>query len=67
MSDPGNPSCCSDQSPCCAAPAPPVKRKPWKTVLFILVLSAGAALAVHSLMAEKDGGCAPGCSEPCGE
>jgi hypothetical protein len=67
MNDPRDPSCCSDQGPCCAAPDPPAKKKPWKTLLFILVLSAGAALAVHSLMADKDASCAAGCSEPCGE
>ena len=71
MNDEPKSPCCSDQSPCgcpTPAPGPPKKRKSWRTILFIVVLLAGSAVAAYSLMGKKDACSAQDCcSEPCGE
>ena len=46
MNDPQNPCCCSDQNLCCGTPVPgPPRRKIWKTILFLLILLVGMAVA----------------------
>jgi len=70
MTDPKISSCCSDQGACCGTPptGPASKRKLWKTILFLLILLVGVALAAHSLMGKKDVcSTSADCSEPCGE
>ena len=65
MTDPNSPSCCGEGAPCCGSPAPPARRPRWKSLLFVLCLLAGAALAAHSLTSGKaaaEEGC---CDTPC--
>jgi hypothetical protein len=70
MTDTRNSPCCSDQNLCCGTPVPgpPPRRKIWKTILFLLILLIGVAVAAHSLLGKKDACSSQDCcSEPCGE
>ena len=66
MTDPQTP-CCSEPASCCGAPGPAPKRTYWKTIIFIIILLLGVALAAHTLMGKKEACSTTDCSTSCQE